>query len=251
MTSCTMQTASQSKTVQSTSGTHTVAKRKGVKRGKKAAALCTLQVLSILEHGEPLDRLNDWTPARLYFDGGARGNPGPGGSGWSLFLFHDSTKTWQLKACGCMYMGPMVTSNWCEYNALKDGLAQCGRILQKYDICLEVYGDSQMIVAVHNGVATIKQPALRQINQRVQQLCGQFAWVTWRHTKREHSKMTDSLANAAMNAKSSKVLTEHTRGLDTPFWATVEAHLADDIRARPSAKRQTPLSSVLSRMRRS
>jgi ribonuclease HI len=158
---------------------------------------------------------------------------------------------WQLKAYGYMYMGPMVTNNWCEYNALKDGLAQCRRILQKYDICLEVYGDSQMIVAVHNGVATIKQPALRQINQRVQQLCGQFAWMTWKHTKREHNKMTDFLANETMNARSSKVLTEHTSGLDTPFWATVEAHLANDIRANPSAMRQTPLSSVLSRIRHS
>ncbi|KAF1333491.1 hypothetical protein FI667_g2736, partial [Globisporangium splendens] len=166
----------------------------------------------------------------------------PGGSGWALIFLNERTNRWELKACGYAYMGPEVTNNWCEYSALKDGLAYSAHYLLHYEVKLEVFGDSQMIIAAQNGFASIRQTELQPLAVRVNQIIANFAWISWNHTKREQNKMADLLANVAMNSKSAKILTDESRGNDQVLLSQVAALLDNDISATPSKLRNTSLS---------
>ncbi|KAF1333740.1 reverse transcriptase, partial [Globisporangium splendens] len=219
-----------------------VAHRMRALKGEKINATCLSQLLSVLERQDLSRQLEAWATARLYFDGGARGNPGPGGSGWALIFLNERTNRWELKACGYAYMGPQVTNNRCEYSALKDGLAYSAHYLQHYEVKLEVFGDSQMIIASQNGFSSIRQTELQPLAARVNQIIANFAWISWNHTKREQNKMADLLANMAMNSKSAKILTDESRGNDQILLSQVAALLDNDIGATPSKLRNTSLT---------
>ncbi|KAF1322123.1 Rxlr effector protein, partial [Globisporangium splendens] len=208
-----------------------VAHRMRTLKGEKIDATCLSQLLSVLERQDLSRQLETWGTARLYFDGGARGNPGPGGSGWALIFLNERSNRWELKACGYAYMGPEVTNNWCEYSALKDGLAYSAHYLQHYEVKLEVFGDSQMIIAAQNGFSSIRQTELQSLAVRVNQIIGNFAWTSWNHTRREQNKMADLLANMAMNSKNAKILTDESRGNDQVLMSQVAALLDNDIGA--------------------
>ncbi|KAF1314665.1 Retrotransposon nucleocapsid protein, partial [Globisporangium splendens] len=226
-----------------------VAHRMRTLKGEKIDATCLSQLLSVLERQDLSRQLEAWATARLYFDGSACGNPGPGGSGWALILLNECSNRWELKACGYAYMGPEVTSNWCEYSALKDGLTYSAHYLQHYEVKLEVFGDSQMIIAAQNGFSSIRQTKLQPLAVRVNQIIANFAWTSWNHTKREQNKMADLLANMAMNSKTAKILTDESRGNDQVVMSQVAALLGNDIGATPSKLRNTSLSAVLMRLR--
>ncbi|KAF1323710.1 reverse transcriptase, partial [Globisporangium splendens] len=164
-----------------------------------------------------------------------------GSMGDGAFVFRWSNR-WELKACGYAYMGPEVTNNWCEYSALKDGLAYSAHYLQHYEVKLEVFGDSQMIIASQNGFSSIRQTKLQPLAVRVNQIIANFTWTSWNHTKREQNKMADLLANMAMNSESAKILTDESRGNDQVFMSQVTALLDNDIGATPSTLRNTSLS---------
>ncbi|KAF1315123.1 reverse transcriptase, partial [Globisporangium splendens] len=215
---------------------------------EKINATCLSQLLSVPGRQDLSRQLEARSTARLYFDGGARGNPGPGGSGRALIFLNERSDRWELKACGYAYMGPEVTSNWCEYSALKDGLAYSAHYLQHYEVKLEVFGDSQMIIAAQNGFASIRQTELQPLAVWVNQIIANFAWISWNHTKREQNKMADLLANMAMNSKSAKILTDESRGNDQVLLSQVAALLDNDIGATPSKLRNTSLSAVLMRL---
>ncbi|KAF1314926.1 Rxlr effector protein, partial [Globisporangium splendens] len=175
----------------------------------------------------------------------------PGGSGWPLILLNERSNQWELKACGYAYMGPEVPNNWCEYSALKDGLAYSAHYLQHREVMLEVFGDSQMIIAAQNGFSSIRQTKLQPLAIRVNQIIANFAWTSWNHTKREQNKMADLLANMGMNSKNAKIFTDESRGNDQVVMSQVAALLDTDIGATPSRLRNTSLSAVLMRLRKS
>ncbi|KAF1318308.1 Rxlr effector protein, partial [Globisporangium splendens] len=206
-----------------------VAHRMRKLKGEKINATCLSQLLSVLERQDLSRQPEAWATARLYFDGGARGNPGPGGSGWALIFLNERSNRWELKACGYAYMGPEVTSNWCEYSALKDGLAYSAHYLQHCEVNLEVFRDSQMIIASQNGFSSIRQTKLQPLAVRVNQIIANFAWTSWNHTKREQNKMADLLANMGMNSKNAKILTAESRGNDQVVMSQVAALLDTDI----------------------
>ncbi|KAF1324729.1 Rxlr effector protein, partial [Globisporangium splendens] len=215
-----------------------VAHRMRTLKGEKINATCLSQLLSVLERQNLSRQLEAW---RLCFGGGARGNLGPGGSGWALIFLNERSNRWELKARGYAYMGPQVTNNWCEYNALKDDLGYSAHYLQHYEVKLEVFGDSQMIIAAQNGFASIRQTELQPLAVRVNQIIANFAWTSWNHTKREQNKMADLLANVAMNSKSAKILTDESRGNDQILMSQVAVLLDNDIGATPSKLRNTSL----------
>ncbi|KAF1334435.1 hypothetical protein FI667_g1972, partial [Globisporangium splendens] len=69
-------------------------------KGETINATCLSQLLSVLGRQDLSRQLEAWGTARLYFDGGARGNPGPGGSGRALIFLNERSDRWELKACG-------------------------------------------------------------------------------------------------------------------------------------------------------
>ncbi|KAF1326483.1 Crn-like protein, partial [Globisporangium splendens] len=153
---------------------------------------------------------------------------------------------WELIACGYAYLGPEVTNNWYEYSALKDSLAYSAHYLQHDEVKMEVFGDSQMIVAAQNGFASIRQTKLQPLAVRVNQIIANFAWISWNHTIREQNKMADLLANVAMNSKSARILTGEWWGNDQVLVSQVAALLDNDIGAAPSKLRNTSLITSLS-----
>ncbi|KAF1325271.1 hypothetical protein FI667_g9353, partial [Globisporangium splendens] len=114
-----------------------------------------------------------------------------------------------------------------------------------------IFGDSQVIIAAQNGFATIRQTKLQPLAVRVNQIITNFAWTSWKHTKREQKKMVDLLANMAMNSKNAKILTDESWGNDQVVMSQVAALLDNDIGATPSKTRNTSLSAVSMRLRNS
>jgi ribonuclease HI len=83
----------------------------------------------------------------LFFDGGSRGNPGPGGSG-AVIVSTNSTATTATTAsiiwsAAMSSVNPSTTNNQAEYRGALEGLRAAHH--NKW-LPLEVVGDSQLII---------------------------------------------------------------------------------------------------------
>lgn len=134
----------------------------------------------------------------LYTDGGARGNPGPAGSGAVIFD-EQGVVLGEAKK----YLGH-TTNNVAEYEAVRIGLL----MLQKKfgnDACakMEVVSrmDSELVCKQLNGIYRVKNEKLQPIFTAVKALCRDtFPHITFEHVRREKNKHADRLANKAMDA---------------------------------------------------
>lgn len=127
----------------------------------------------------------------LYTDGGARGNPGPGGAGWVL-LGPDG----EILSEGGRFLGT-VTNNVAEYEALVAGLrvaaaAGCARV--------EVRSDSELLVRQMTGAYKVKNAGLKPLFSSACGLVATFDSVHFTHVRREENTEADRLANEAMDA---------------------------------------------------
>ena len=203
------------------------------------------QCLQVLDQPDSPLEPPGWNHARLYFDGGARGNPGPGGGGWTLVTQDSHTNEWVLTACGYAYKGTSVTNNYCEYAALQDGLAHARTELEHTATHLEVYGDSNMIIDARNGYATLVAPHLQNAATNVDRIASNIAWISWKHVKREYNKMADYLANVAMDSRGTRTLRETTTGPDSERFKQARHLLENDIQGSTSRLRHTSLIKIL------
>ncbi|MBU6323742.1 MAG: reverse transcriptase-like protein [Patescibacteria group bacterium] len=131
----------------------------------------------------------------IFADGGARGNPGPAGSG--AVVRDEKGKT---VATVSEFLGH-TTNNVAEYTAILCALetlaAQLGDRTERADI--SVYMDSKLVVEQMNGNYKIKHPNLKPLASRVKELIPRFKAVTFAHVPRERNKDADALANEAMD----------------------------------------------------
>jgi len=126
----------------------------------------------------------------LDFDGGARGNPGPGGIGVVL-LDEDGDAIYELGE----FLGH-CTSNVAEYTALVRGLA-AAKVLGAKKVVVKA--DSELVVRQINGVYKVKSPHLKPLFQRAVALMREIGDVTISHIYREGNARADELANEAMD----------------------------------------------------
>ena len=129
----------------------------------------------------------------LYFDGGSRGNPGIGGSG---FVIYDNNGE-ELES-GYEYLGDGVTNNEAEYSGLINGLKTA--IKMRY-LSLHIKGDSQLIINHLNRVWSAK--ILAQLYEEASALLKKLVKFTAEHVPRNENKHADRLANTAMTSKTS------------------------------------------------
>lgn len=130
----------------------------------------------------------------LRTDGGARGNPGPGGAG---FVLEDSDGT--VVRSGGKYLG-CVTNNNAEYEALIWGL----RTALDHGVReLRVCADSELVVRQVNGLYRVKNEGLKPLYATAKQLLGRFSSVEVTHVRREANAAADALANEAMDTRAS------------------------------------------------
>ncbi len=129
--------------------------------------------------------------ARLFTDGGARGNPGPAAYGYVLEA-EDGT----VLASHGEYIGS-ATNNVAEYSGLVAGLRKALE-LQLPDV--EVVSDSELMVKQMRGEYRVKNAALRELFAEADRLARRVGNVEYRHVKRAHNEEADRLVNAALDA---------------------------------------------------
>ena len=130
--------------------------------------------------------------ARLYTDGGARGNPGPAAYGYVIEA-EDGT----VLAAEGVPIG-VATNNVAEYRGLVAGLAKAAELGIDE---VEVRSDSELIVKQMRGEYRVKNEALRLLSLEAASLARQLAGVEYRHVRREHNELADSLVNRALDAE--------------------------------------------------
>jgi ribonuclease HI len=126
------------------------------------------------------------------FDGGSRGNPGPSGIGVVL----SATDGTSLLTVG-RYIGA-ATNNVAEYTALIFGLQQAQKLGAGNII---VRGDSELIIKQMRGEYRVKNPALRDLYEKAQQLLRGFRSVKFEHNLREKNTLADRLVNLAIDRR--------------------------------------------------
>ncbi|MRS11454.1 MAG: ribonuclease HI family protein [Actinobacteria bacterium] len=128
----------------------------------------------------------------VHTDGGARGNPGPGGAGMVL-----RGPSGSIVARGGAFLGS-VTNNVAEYEALLWGLRAA---LDAGAKRLVVKADSELVVKQLRGEYRVKNEGLKPLFTAAQGLRRGFDEVAFVHVPREENAEADALANAAMDGR--------------------------------------------------
>ena len=129
--------------------------------------------------------------ARLFTDGGARGNPGPAAYGFVLEDPDGAT----LAAHGATI--GIATNNVAEYSGLVAGLRKA---IELGIVAVEVVSDSELMVKQMRGEYRVKNEALRALRNEADALAQQLSQVEYRHVKRAHNELADRLVNEALDA---------------------------------------------------
>jgi ribonuclease HI len=129
--------------------------------------------------------------AKLFTDGGARGNPGPAAYGYVLESDDGSVLAAHGEAIGT------ATNNVAEYRALIAGLEKA---LELGADDLEVVSDSELLVKQMRGEYKVKNAALRELASRAASLAGKLGSVSYTAVRREHNELADQLVNEALDA---------------------------------------------------
>ena len=129
--------------------------------------------------------------ARLFTDGGARGNPGPAAYGYVLEAEDGTVLAARGEAIG------VATNNVAEYSALIAGLEMaCEAGVDD----LEVVSDSELMVKQMRGEYKVKNVALRELSLRARAAQRRFGSVRYTAVRREHNELADRLVNEALDA---------------------------------------------------
>jgi len=129
--------------------------------------------------------------ARLFTDGGARGNPGPAAAAYVLEAEDGTMLAAHGEAIG------VATNNVAEYRALVAGLEKA---LEFGVNDLEVVSDSELLVKQMSGEYRIKNAALIELSLRAARVARALGDVRYTAVRREHNELADRLVNEALDA---------------------------------------------------
>ena len=129
--------------------------------------------------------------ARLFTDGGARGNPGPAAYGFVLEADDGTVLAAEGEAIGT------ATNNVAEYSGLIAGLQKA---VELHVPEVEVVSDSELMVKQMRGEYRVKNEALRELFDEATALARRLGNVEYRHVKRAHNELADKLVNDALDA---------------------------------------------------
>jgi ribonuclease HI len=128
--------------------------------------------------------------ARLFTDGGARGNPGPAASAFVLEAEDGTVLDARGRTIG------VATNNVAEYRALVDGLRRAVEIGVGE---LEVVSDSELLVRQMRGEYRVKNETLRSLFLEASSLADRLGRVSYTAVRREHNELADRLVNEALD----------------------------------------------------
>jgi ribonuclease HI len=130
--------------------------------------------------------------ARLFTDGGARGNPGPAAYGYVLEAADGTVLAAKGERIG------VATNNVAEYRALIAGLEKALELAVPE---VEVVSDSELLVKQMTGVYRVKNEALQDLSIQASRLARQIGTVSYTAVRREHNELADRLVNEALDAE--------------------------------------------------
>lgn len=130
--------------------------------------------------------------ARLFTDGGARGNPGPAAAAYVLEDEEGHTLAAHGEAIG------VATNNVAEYRALLAGLEKAAELGVDE---LEVVSDSELLVKQMRGEYRVKNEALRDLSLAAAEVARKLGRVRYTAVRREHNELADRLVNEALDAE--------------------------------------------------
>ena len=130
--------------------------------------------------------------ARLFTDGGSRGNPGPAAYAYVLEADDGTVLAVLGEAIG------VATNNVAEYSALVAGLEKA---VELHVGELEVVYDSELMVKQMRGEYKVKNAALRELSLRAAAHARRLDRVTYTAVRREHNVLADRLVNEALDAE--------------------------------------------------
>ncbi len=128
----------------------------------------------------------------IFSDGGARGNPGPAASAFVAF-----SETNDLIVRDARFLG-LSTNNQAEYHALITALEFAAKAKYEEVLC---HLDSELVVKQLRGEYSVKNPKLRRLWQRVQDLEKAFKKVSYINVPRTQSNIqaADALLNETLD----------------------------------------------------
>ena len=128
--------------------------------------------------------------AKIYTDGGSRGNPGDSACAYAIC---DMDGTLVEKAG--YYIG-MATNNQAEYYGFKRGLERARELgIDK----ITLFSDSQLVVNQIKGLYKVKNQELAPLHQDVQALADSFEQISFVYVPREMNKIADSEVNRILD----------------------------------------------------
>ena len=129
---------------------------------------------------------------RVYSDGASRGNPGI-----SAIAFMIVTEDGRLLKRYSRYVG-IRTNNQVEYEALISALESASKLTDQEVTCCM---DSELVVKQLNGEYRVRNPKLKTLWLKVQELKQSFQRITFKSVPRTdiHIKQVDQLANQTLD----------------------------------------------------
>ena len=129
--------------------------------------------------------------AKLFTDGGARGNPGPAAYAFVLEADDGTVLEARGEAIG------VATNNVAEYRALVEGLR---RAVEAGVTALEVVSDSELVVKQMRGEYRVKNRGLQELSLEAARLARSIGPVTYTAVRRHDNELADRLVNEALDA---------------------------------------------------
>ena len=129
--------------------------------------------------------------ARLFTDGGARGNPGPAAYGFVLEAEDGTVLASHGERIG------VATNNVAEYRALVAGLEKA---LELSVPEVEVISDSELLVKQMNGEYKVRNETLRGLSLRAARVARAIGKVSYTAVRRERNELADRLVNEALDS---------------------------------------------------
>ena len=131
--------------------------------------------------------------AKLFTDGGARGNPGPAAYGYVLEAEDGTVLAARGERIG------VATNNVAEYRALIAGLEKAVELAVPE---VEVVSDSELLVKQMTGEYRVKNAALQDLSIQASRLAREIGKVSYTAVRREHNELADRLVNEALDSES-------------------------------------------------
>jgi ribonuclease HI len=129
---------------------------------------------------------------KVYSDGASRGNPGP--SAIAFMILNEDEKILKRHS---RYVG-IRTNNQAEYEALTSALESASKLTSREVDC---YLDSELVVKHLNGEYQVKNPKLKTLWLKVQELKQKFQKTSFTYVPRtdKYIEEVDWLANQTLD----------------------------------------------------